>query len=256
MELIEIRDARYEEYEALLLERDQAKKEAGSTWTRYLALFGLAMSRVYEEQLECIRCKKAIGFCQRAMNRGDAVEAEALRDFLKKEMESFQAHLEKLRSDYEQSRDAGRVTEYAFQRAKTLYHRLARLLHPDLNPLTAQEEGLRQLWLRVTEAYRRSDLKALTELEVLARKALKELGAGELQVEIPEIGERIQALKEELLEIRTTEPYTLRELLEDEEACNRKRAALEDELANSRQYRAGLEKTLQDMLDSGRVTLT
>ena len=32
-----------------------------------------------------------------------------------------------------------------------------------------------ELWDRITDAYRRNDVKALAELEVLTRKALKEL---------------------------------------------------------------------------------
>ena len=51
MELIKITDSDYEEYEALLLERDQVKKEAGSVWVWYIQTFGQLLSDIYEEKL-------------------------------------------------------------------------------------------------------------------------------------------------------------------------------------------------------------
>ena len=50
MDLIKSSDTKYEEYENLLLERDQVKKEAGQIWTVYLQVFGKLISDNYEEK--------------------------------------------------------------------------------------------------------------------------------------------------------------------------------------------------------------
>lgn len=62
MDLIKSTDSKYEEYENLLLERDQITKEAGQIWTVYLQLFGKLITDNYEEKLECIKCKKTIAY--------------------------------------------------------------------------------------------------------------------------------------------------------------------------------------------------
>ena len=68
-----------------------------------------------------------------------------------------------------------------------------------------------------------------------------ELGVGEIRVEIPDIESRIGELEEEIDEIRTTEPYIYRDLLENDEAVARKMSELEEELAKYRRYRGELE---------------
>ena len=60
MELIKSTHTNYDEYESLLLERDQAQKEAGQIWTCYIQTFGKLIADVYEEKIECIKCRKTM----------------------------------------------------------------------------------------------------------------------------------------------------------------------------------------------------
>ena len=151
---------------------------------------------------------------------------------------------------------AGISTNYEVERAKTLYRRLAKLLHPDIRPETDREEVLMKLWLRITEAYGRNDVKALAELEVLARKALKDLAIdGATRVEISDLEERISQVRKEIESIKSKEPYTYRELLEDESAVEQKKQELTSELETYRSYHQELKDLTEKILRKGGVQI-
>lgn len=255
MELIKSTDNSYDEYESLLLERDQVRKDAGAIWTAYIKTFGRLISDGYKEKLECIKCKKTISCYQAAINYGDVVDPEAMRQYLDQEMAENYSNLKRMLEDNERCRKAGTSTAYEVQRAKTLYRRLAKLLHPDINPETDRHESLMELWQRVVTAYGHNDVKELSELEILIRKALKELGAGEVQIDIPDIHERIESLKEEIYEITHTEPYIYGKLLDDPDRVEKKKKELSDELEEYRKYHQELNKVIGDMLQSGGIKL-
>ena len=55
--------------------------------------------------------------------------------------------------------------------------------------------------------------------------------------------------------IHTTEPYIYGELLKDEEAVERKKKELADEMREYKEYREQLKKAVDDILAGGRITL-
>ena len=251
MDLIKSRDDKYEEYEGLILERDQVRKDAESIWISYIRIFGQLIADVYEEKLECIKCKKTISYYQAALNHGGVIDTAAMQEYLDREMTAYYTNLKRIQEENKSCRDAKTSTHYEVQRSKTLYRRLVKLLHPDINPETDRQEGLRELWERIVTAYGNNDVKALSDLEILTRKALKELGAGEIKIDIPDIADRISSLKKEIYEITHTEPYTHKDLLEDPEQVGKKEKELNGELETYRKYRMDLEKVIEDIQQSG-----
>ena len=255
MDLIKSADSKYEQYENLLLERDQVSKEAGQIWTVYLQLFGKLISDNYEEKLECIKCKKTIAYYQNALNRGGVVDSAKMEKYLEQEMAEYYSNLRRMLKNNEEAQNAGASTPYEVERAKTLYRRLAKLLHPDINPKTDHSEALQELWQRIMIAYHHNDVKELAELEVLVRKALKDLGAEEIKVDIPDIDEKIDAIKTEIENIKNTEPYSLRSLVEDEDAAEKKKTELKEELETYQKYRKELNEVILQMLQSGGLKI-
>lgn len=255
MDLIKSSDSKYTEYENLLLERDQLEKEAGQIWTVYLQKFGKLISDNYEEKLECIKCKKTIAYYQTALNQGGKVDAAALEKYLEQEMAEYYANLHRMLRENADANNAGTSTPYEVERAKVLYRRLAKLIHPDINPETDTSEELQEIWNRTLIAYHHNDVKELAELEVLARRVLKDLGVGDVKVDIPDIEEKIDAVKTEIDQITHTEPYTLRYLVEDEEAAEKKRAELQEELESYQKYHKDLNNIILQMLQSGGLKI-
>ena len=116
MELIKSGDTQYEEYENLLLERDQLQKEAGQVWTAYVIEFGQLISDVYEEQLECVKCKKTIAYYQNAINHGGIIDQDAMQAYLDKEMASYYAELARLQEENENCKNSSESAPYEVQR--------------------------------------------------------------------------------------------------------------------------------------------
>lgn len=255
MDLIKSTDSQYEEYENLLLERDQITKEAGQIWTVYLQLFGKLITDNYEEKLECIKCKKTIAYYQNALNHGGVVDSAAMEKYMEQEMAEYYANLRRMLKENEDANNAGTSTPYEVARAKTLYRRLAKLIHPDINPETDHSKELQELWQRILIAYHHNDVKELSELEVLVRKVLKELGSEDVKVDIPDIEEKIEALKSEIEGIKQTEPYCLRYLVEDEEAAEKKKTELREELETYQKYHKELNEVILKMLQTGGLKI-
>ncbi len=254
MDLIKGNETEYEEYERLLLERDQLLKESDQIWTEYLRIFGQLLAENYEEKLECIKCKKTIAYFQRVINRGGQVDSKDLEEYLDREMAGYYANLKSMIRDSERAKGSGICSAYEVKRSKKLYRRLAKLIHPDINPDAGTNEELMELWHRVQTAYRSSDVKALTELEVLVRKVLKELGTDGAGAEIPDIGDRIEEVKDEIEDIVSSEPYTLRELVDDDEAAGRKKEEILKETEEYRKYRKELGEIILKMMSGGGLS--
>ena len=255
MELIKKKDSKYDEYERLLLERDQVEKEAGSIWVSYIQQFGKQISDIYEEKIECIKCKKLIAYYQTALNHGSAIDPDELKRFMDEQMAAYYQNLKRMLKETDECQKAKSSTAYEVKRSKELYRRLAKLLHPDINPATDREEKLKELWERIVSAYGRNNVKELSELEVLARKALEELGAGKIQVEIPDIEDKIEDLKAEIEDIVHNEPYIHKSLLEDADALRQKAKALDQELEEYRKYHEELEELIENLMQEGGVTI-
>ena len=173
--------------------------------------------------------------------------------FLAKEMAAYEQELARLIADAKRCRDARACSAYEVKRSKELYRRIAKLIHPDINPETDTHPELGALWNRTQIAYHANNVKELVEIEVLVRKALKELGLGRAQAEIPDIDDRIGELRAEIELIRRTEPYTYKYLLEDEAAVGEKEQALRDELASYESYIKELDEAINALILEGGV---
>lgn len=251
MDLIKGSESKYEEYERLLLERDQLNKEAGQIWTVYTQMFGQLMTENYEEKIECIKCKKTIAYYQNALNHGGQVNANNLQEYLDREMAQYYAHLQEMIDDNKQAQNAGVSSAYEVKRSKELYRRLAKLIHPDLNPATDESEELQELWQRILIAYSKNSVKELAELEVLVRKVIKDLGIEDVKVEIPDIADKIDEIKKEIDDIKCSEPYSLKYLVEDEEAAQKKKDEIVKETEEYKKYHKELGEIILKMISSG-----
>ncbi len=199
MELIKIKNAGYDRYEELLLERDALKKEAFAWKQEYTRIFGERMLQLFEKKIACIQKKKTIAFCQTFLNRGEAIDRAVLRTFIETEMEEYNKQLQQM----------------------------------------------------VVTAYRVNRLKDLEEAEVLIHRALEKLAFGQMEIEIPNLAEKIQEVQEEIRTIKETTPYQYRYLLEDEEAVEKRMAELKKEQQEYETYEKELERIMDELVASG-----
>lgn len=253
MKLIRSEDALRAKYEKLLLERDALRKEAGGCLTLYLREFGGLIAQVFQKKVDCITQKKSIAYCQMAANRGRMVDAGALRQFVDEAMRQYRSELAQLISDCESSRSAKAVPEHVALAVKSLYRKIAKRIHPDLNPALGGREVFAELWARVAQAYARNDLQEMQCLEVLVHRALDSAGAPAEPLVLPNLPERIAALTAQIGDIVRTDPYQYRYLLADQGAVAAKKEELQQELETYTAYEQELKAVLREFLKNGVI---
>lgn len=234
----------YARYEELISRRDALKKEAWQWHRAYVREFGELILAAFKGKIACIRLKKSIEFCQAAVNRGQTPDAAALRAYLEKETAGFDAQLDAMARERASSLAATAITEETLQRVKQVYRALAKKIYPDLNPATEKTPALLGLWHRVAASYQCNDLQGLEELEVLANKALSEQHLAGIDLQIPNLDDKIAALEAEINKIRETDPYQYQYLLADPKLVADKKAELQAELQAHQEYAARLRATL------------
>ena len=136
-----------------------------------------------------------------------------------------------------------------------VYHHLVKKIHPDINPVTNENEELRGLWQRMVVAYNCNDLKEMTEIEVLVNALLEKLNLGTLDIMIPDIDEKIAEIEAEIERIISTDPYQYKYILENEGAIADKKEDLRRELKEYEDYGRQLDEILNGLLQNG-VKLT
>ncbi len=254
MEIVHVDDGRYSEYESLLLERDRYRKEADLTLREYIRVFGDLIMAVFKQKIACIEKKKMLSLCLMYFNRGEHVDIKKVNEQIRVEMADYQKQLDAMIADNETCKQMKRISESEVLRIRQIYRKIAKRLHPDLNPLTEQHEELLHLWMRNITAYQCNDLK---ELEVLVDLALSALGEGKTVLSVPDIQEKIDALQREIAQIRSTDPYRYREILVDENLVCEKKKALEEECNEYQRYAQQLEQELKRfIMEGGTFTWT
>lgn len=251
MEIVKVNDSRYDTYEELLMRRDSLKKEANIYLALYINRFGELAADIFKKKIDCICRKKAISFCAAFANRSQPVDFDQLNEFIRASTEEYREQLSQMIRDNENCRKMEEIPEETVMHVKKIYRRIAKMIHPDINPITADDPVFKELWARVDIAYRCNDLKEMEELELLCTKAVEQAGFGTVVIDIPDIDERIEEVKNEIDVITSTDPYRYKFLLEDEEACLEKEKEMKNELDEYRKYDDELKEILKKYVKNG-----
>ena len=247
MDIVRICGGDYTQYEALLLRRDSLRKEALDYLSEYIRAFGELTMEVYEQQVECIKLKKAIAFCQTAANYGRKPDRAQLEAYLEKEMAEYYQRLRQMADDNQNCKDAKAVPEHDVLRIKKIYRDIAKKLHPDISPLTEKYPELLELWYRLVAAYNCNSLQEAQEVQLLINSFLERSGEDHFEITIPNINQRIADLEAEIRHIIATTPYTYKDLLNDPSAVETKKETLREELETYRNYAEELQKILDEL---------
>lgn len=249
-ELVNITAERYQEYERQILLRDQLRKEAAGTWLLYMKTFGERMTESFRLKVECIRIKKEIGFIVQSVNAGKTLRMDEMEAHVQREMQEYQKKLDQLVQNAEDGLNAKISTEYTTRKVRKFYRSIARMIHPDMHPETADDAELMNLWQRTERAYAANDLREMEELYILAQKARGGEHVPGISFTVEELEKKIEELKKEIHLIRTTDPYCYIELLADENAVREKSEELQQEIDEYEGYRTQLEETKNQLLET------
>ncbi len=229
------------ELSMLMLERDSlVYVEAKNLEMRYMLELGAIEYRAYEAQCTVLRLKRKIELIQARKNRQEKIVLPEIDRILDQEFIEYQkalnAKIDEMNAAIERSR-LPVLSQEETRELKKLYRRIVKILHPDLNPdLT---EAQKELFYHAVTAYENGDLQTLQVIsEMLSDPG--ELDCSEttmvrLAHEKERLRKLLNALQEEIAQIKSQFPFTVKELLQSPEKIAARREELNELI---REYQA------------------
>ncbi|MBR0137558.1 MAG: hypothetical protein IJM15_04045 [Erysipelotrichaceae bacterium] len=242
--IVKVKNASYARYEELLIRRDVIAKEGFRYQLEYLREFGELMSESFEAKIKCIEKKKIIAWCQRRINRGQKIDGNLLDSYINNVMADYYDRLKEMLERNDRLNKGTPISEYTFRKIKNVYYKIAKLIHPDMNPDLKDDERISDLWNRTVVAYECNQLKELEDLLVLVNGYLESINYSHEDIEIPDINEKIFELNQKIDEMIKSDPYQFKYLLADKEAVEEKKEDLRKEIADYRKYAEELDEVI------------
>lgn len=106
-----------------------------------------------------------LAYYQMALNRGNTIEQEKVDEFIAREMQEYQKQLQDMIDENKAARKMKEIPSEKFLKIKKIYRRLAKQLHPDINPKTNENKKLLELRNMVVVAYNCNSLEDIAENE-------------------------------------------------------------------------------------------
>lgn len=198
----------------------------------------------YEEfslQVTIKRQQRKAQIIQAHINRNEPIIIEAIEDQLNEEFAEYeqllQEQLEQIKAATEYL-ESPVLSEEEAKELKQIYRILVKRLHPDWNPDLTQEE--RDLFMRVQAAYKTANLQELRNILLMIdiQKPTTRQDK-DIELEIAQYEKSIADMKERIEKLEQTFPFTMREILADEEQLKKQQEEIQ---ANILKLRADEEK--------------
>jgi len=243
------------ELSMLLLERDELQFViCKNIETEYMLKLGSIEYRAYEAQCAALRLKRKIELIQAKKNRQEKVIISAIEETLDSEFAEYQKQLneqiDKMNDALKRSK-AEVLSNEDNKKFKKLYRKIVKALHPDINPDVSEAQV--QLFDNAVSAYKNGDLNTLKIIgEMVGNSPLPEQHKDAL-TQLNEEKERLQNLlkviRDSIEQIKSKYPYTMKEIIEDEEQTEQKKKELENILSQYNElisiYKAKIEEMIR-----------
>ena len=240
--LTEIKKLRAE-LSALVLQKDQLlHHEIRNILTRYQLTFGSLHFQSYELECDILRLRRKLSLFQTAINRQERINIHEIEMLLDKE---FAFYRQKLTTMIQQMNDALErsrmplLSDQDTAELKKLYHTIVKAIHPDLHPDLSAE--WRELFHHATDAYELGDLAAMQTIKsLLSGSSLLEKQPETLPFlhkENDRLERLIHLTKEQIEELMTTFPYTMKDLLNDPVQIAEQKNAIEESISQLRKLK-------------------
>ena len=239
------------ELSMLLLERDELQFViCRNIEAKYMLEFGSIEYRAYEAQCTALRLKRKIELIQAKRNRQEPVSIVAIEEILDQEFASYQKQLDERMNEALQWKEADALSEDEIKELKMLYRKLVKILHSDMNP--DRTDAQKELFEHAVTAYKNGDLATLRMIDAMVGSETLVKQSGDTIEQLNEEKRRLQNLlkkiQESIAQIKTRYPYTMKEILEDEEKTEQLRQQYEEILGQYEErilfYRIKIEEMM------------
>jgi len=242
------------ELSMLVLERDELLiVECKNIEMAYMLLLGSLEYKVYQAQCTFLRLKRKIELIQAKINRQEKIILSQIENTLDEEFVEYQ---EKLNAQMEKMNDAIKYSQSEFlseadtRELKKLYRKIVKILHPDLNPNLSSAEL--RLFENAVEAYANGDLVSLRIIDEIVSEPTVTDTKGDAITSMMKEKERLlqllQKMQESILNIKSEYPYTMKELVHDQNQIKVRKVELNDILKHYEEATAMYAEKIKIML--------
>lgn len=225
--------------------KDMIENEVAILTALYLKKLGRFQLELLQKQTEAARLKMKMNLLQSAINRNEQPNLRAIENELNRRLQIYYAEIEFKSAQLDEAKNvlSHLISEEDVLKLKEIFRVLCKKLHPDLNPHQTEEE--KDLFIKVKAAY---DLQKLSDLQNILlylddsnREKLTLISGDEKLERIKHLENNIEALKDKIAQIKQSFPFTMEELIFDEERILQK----QDEILNQiKTFEEEIEKYL------------
>ena len=202
------------EISMLLLERDELRFViCKNIETAYMLALGSLEYKAFELNCNVLRIKRKIDLIQAKKNRQEKIALSAI-DKLNKALDHSQGHV---------------LTDEETKQIKKLYRSIVKALHPDLHPEITPAQM--QLFQNAVQAYENGDIGNLLIISEMVAESVvpeqSESGLSILTKDKERLTKTLELIREQIANIKSEYPYTMKELVNAPEQVAEKRTELE-----------------------------
>ncbi len=242
------------EISMLLLERDELRLViCKNIETKYMLALGSLEYKAFELNCEVLRIKRKIDLIQAKKNRQEKIVLSVIEELLDEEFAAFQRQLDEQIDKMNKAIDhsQGRpLTDEETKEIKKLYRSIVKSLHPDLHPEVTSAKI--QLFQNAVQAYENGDLDNLRIIsEMVDDPVVPEHGENGLSIlakDKERLTKTLELIREQIANIKSEYPYTMKELVNDPGQVAEKRAELEEMIAELKEAHDLYATRLKEML--------
>jgi len=222
--------------------------------TEYMLSIGKLEYAVFEYQCKILRAKRKIEIIQSFLNREQSYSIAEIEKQLDKEYQEYTKKLLDKQKEIENARlknsNHGRLlTEEETKELKKLYTLIVKKLHPDINPNTTEEQHAQ--FADAVNAYKNTNLSELRIIYLLLEKTSVTETVNSMDKLITRkellLNEK-EYLSNEIKNIKETFPYTVKDLLQNEDKLKNKIDELSSQLTECQEQYNVIENHLKDMI--------
>jgi soluble cytochrome b562 len=222
------------ELSILVLERDELQYvECKNIEMAYMLALGGLEYQAYEHLCEYLRLKRKTDLIQAGLNRQEEINLMGIERQLDQEFADYKEKLDEKIKEVNDALERSRgevLSKEESREIKKLYRQIVKALHTDLN--TDLSRVQMDLFTNAVEAYEKGDLQALRIIsELMGDRELPESTENAMVVLVQEkerFEEMLKSVKINIAEIKSSYPYTMKNLVTDKAEIEKYRSALEN----------------------------
>ena len=219
---------------------------------QYMYRIGALEYKLYEAKCVYYRLKRKIQLIITNRNHMKAIDLEQIEAQLDSEMKEYEAMLCDRMQEIKNSMErlCGKyLTETEMEELKSMYRKIVKALHPDLNPELPKEKA--DLFFRAVEAYKNGDLdmiRLICEMVSDSAAESKDEGYFQLLKAREKLFVSVANIRKEIENIKQSFPYNMKSFLEDYDAVEEKKLEIEGEIFDWKEAIKELEKKIEELL--------